>query len=191
MNTGHKLIIMTNKFSLQTALELILEEKEEAEKAVEDFSEKEDHVSENSESESDFDEEGKEEDRPTTQQPGEGNPPAVKRQRTSERVPPPCQQSVPAPACQQQDSAQRDMGHESIWPSKDGNIEWCSTSRPEPPHIAASEKRMVPGPTRLAVDYVVDIRSSFDMFMPPPIKNIILTCSNIEGKECLERGGKI
>ncbi|XP_060780363.1 piggyBac transposable element-derived protein 4-like [Neoarius graeffei] len=176
---------MAKRFSLQTALELILEEKEDCDDAAEeDVSENEDHISEHSESDSEFEEEKTEdhpaESRATIQQPGEGNQ-SAKHKRTSD-IEPPCQQPGPAPACQQQACEQQAIGCETVWLSKDGKIQWCSTSRPEPPRIAANVIQMAPGPTRLAVTYVSDIRSSFDMFMPPPIKNIILDCTNIEGR---------
>lgn len=39
-----------------------------------------------------------------------------------------------------------------------------------------------PGPTRLTVTHVQDIKSSFELFIPDSIQKIIQDCSNIEGR---------
>ena len=47
--------------------------------------------------------------------------------------------------------------------------------------IVANVIRMQPGPTRMAVAHVQDIKSSFELFIPDTIQKIILDCTNFEG----------
>lgn len=54
--------------------------------------------------------------------------------------------------------------------------------------MAANVIKMKPGPTRMAVSLVQDIRSSFELFIPDSIQHIILDCANLEGRRVL--GGK-
>ncbi|XP_069008593.1 LOW QUALITY PROTEIN: piggyBac transposable element-derived protein 4-like [Embiotoca jacksoni] len=68
------------------------------------------------------------------------------------------------------------------WMSKNGEIEWSSCPRNEPPRMAANVIRMQQGPTRMAVSHVQDIKSSFDLFTPDSIQKIILDCTNLEGR---------
>lgn len=42
--------------------------------------------------------------------------------------------------------------------------------------------KMVPGPTRYAVSHVEDLKSSFEIFMTPSIKNTVLRMTNLEGR---------
>lgn len=48
--------------------------------------------------------------------------------------------------------------------------------------MAASVIRMQPGPTRIAVSHVQDIKSSFELFFTDSIQNIILDLTNLEGR---------
>lgn len=48
--------------------------------------------------------------------------------------------------------------------------------------MAANVIKMQPGPTRMAVSLVQDIKSSFELFIPDSIQNIILNCTNLEGR---------
>ena len=57
--------------------------------------------------------------------------------------------------------------------------------------MAANVIRMLPGPTRLAVSHAQDIKSSFDLFMPSPIKRIILDCTNLEGSKVFGERWKV
>ncbi|XP_033960769.1 piggyBac transposable element-derived protein 4-like [Pseudochaenichthys georgianus] len=66
--------------------------------------------------------------------------------------------------------------------SKNGRIEWCSSPISEPTRLSANIIRMVPGPTRMAVTHVHDIKSSFELLMPDSIQNIILDMTNLEGR---------
>ncbi|KAL3969261.1 leucine-rich repeat-containing G protein-coupled receptor 6 [Sarotherodon galilaeus] len=169
---------MAKRLSAAQALQLILEERGASDDDVEEeVSEYEDHISENSESDSDFEEEDEVEHHLIT-----------KRRRV------PCQQPAPGPAHQQpapepgrqQPAPGPEQAHqtasEEIWMSKNGEIEWSSCPRNEPPCRAANVIRMQPGPTRLAVTHVQDIKSSFDLFIPDSIQKIILDCSNLEGR---------
>ncbi|XP_029701933.1 uncharacterized protein [Takifugu rubripes] len=52
----------------------------------------------------------------------------------------------------------------------------------EPPRKAANVIRMQPGPTRMAVTHTQDIESSFELFIPDSIQEIILDCTNLEGR---------
>jgi hypothetical protein len=67
--------------------------------------------------------------------------------------------------------------------------EWSSCSRTEPPRMVANVMRMQPGPTRMVVTDMQDIKSSFELFITYTIHNIILDCINLEGGVFLERDG--
>uniref|UniRef100_A0A669C9C5 PiggyBac transposable element-derived protein domain-containing protein n=1 Tax=Oreochromis niloticus TaxID=8128 RepID=A0A669C9C5_ORENI len=160
---------MAKRLSAAQALQLILEERGASDDDVEEeVSEYEDHISENSESDSDFEEEDEVEHHLIT-----------KRRRV------PRQQPAPEPA-RQQPAPGPEQAHqtasEEIWMSKNGEIEWSSCPRNEPPCRAANVIRMQPGPTRLGVTHVQDIKSSCDLFIPDSIQRIILDCSNLEGR---------
>ena len=133
----------------------------------EEVSEYEDHISENSESDSNSEEEDEVEHQP-------------KRRRAA------LQQPAPGPARQQP----APIASEEIWMSKNGEIEWSSCPRNEPPRRAANVIRMQPGPTRLAVTHVQDIKSSFELFISDSIQKIILDCTNIEGRRVFEERWK-
>ncbi|KAM9770316.1 DNA polymerase delta subunit 4 isoform 1-T1 [Menidia menidia] len=71
---------------------------------------------------------------------------------------------------------------EEIWMSKNVEIQWSSRPRQEPTRKAAGAIRMQPGPTRMAVTHTRDIKSSFELFIPDSIQEIILDCTNFEGR---------
>jgi hypothetical protein len=52
--------------------------------------------------------------------------------------------------------------------------------------IVANVIRMQPGPTRMAVTHVQDIKSSFELFVPDTIQKIILDCMRVFGQRCKE-----
>uniref|UniRef100_A0A3Q3J2G5 PiggyBac transposable element-derived protein domain-containing protein n=1 Tax=Monopterus albus TaxID=43700 RepID=A0A3Q3J2G5_MONAL len=66
--------------------------------------------------------------------------------------------------------------------SKSGDITWSSCPSKEPPHLSSNVLTMQPGPTRMSVTHVQDIRSAFDLLMPDSILQIILDCTNLEGR---------
>eukprot|EP00066_Takifugu_rubripes_P014261 XP_011603527.1 PREDICTED: piggyBac transposable element-derived protein 4-like [Takifugu rubripes] len=155
-------IKMAKRNSAQRALESILEDREVlGDDVEEEVSEFEDHISENSESDSDSEEDDEIEHQPVPKQrraPGPGR-----------------QQPSPGP-----EQASQHGGE--IWMSKNSEIEWSSRPRKGPPHKAANVIRMQPGPTRMAVTHTQDIKSSFELFIPDSIQEIILDCTNLEGR---------
>ncbi|XP_016384135.1 uncharacterized protein LOC107720816 [Sinocyclocheilus rhinocerous] len=74
---------------------------------------------------------------------------------------------------------------ETAYQSKNGNISWTSKTPPQrqrgrfPAHRII---RMTPGPTRLACANAEDIRSTFELFFPDNIKQILIEMTNLEGK---------
>ncbi|XP_059394627.1 piggyBac transposable element-derived protein 4-like [Carassius carassius] len=74
---------------------------------------------------------------------------------------------------------------ETAYQSKNGNILWTSKTPPQrqrgrfPAHRII---RMTPGPTRLACANAKDIRSTFELFFPDDIKQILIEMTNLEGK---------
>jgi hypothetical protein len=64
----------------------------------------------------------------------------------------------------------------------DGEIEWSSCSRKEPTRMAANMIRMQPGPSRMVVTHLQDIKSSFELFIPGNIQKQILDLTNLEGR---------
>ncbi|XP_059394628.1 piggyBac transposable element-derived protein 4-like [Carassius carassius] len=74
---------------------------------------------------------------------------------------------------------------ETAYQSKNGNISWTSKTPPQkqrgrfPAHRII---RMAPGPTRLACANAKDIRSTFELFFPDDIKQILIEMTNLEGK---------
>uniref|UniRef100_A0A9J8C7C7 PiggyBac transposable element-derived protein domain-containing protein n=1 Tax=Cyprinus carpio carpio TaxID=630221 RepID=A0A9J8C7C7_CYPCA len=74
---------------------------------------------------------------------------------------------------------------EMAYKSKNGNISWTSKtpSQRQRGRIPAHRIiRMTPGPTRLACAYAEDIRSTFELFFPDDIKQILIKMTNLEGK---------
>ncbi|XP_016092566.1 piggyBac transposable element-derived protein 4-like [Sinocyclocheilus grahami] len=74
---------------------------------------------------------------------------------------------------------------ETAYQSKNGNISWTSKAPPQrqrgrfPAHRII---RMTPGPTRLACANAKDIRSTFELFFPDDIRQILIEMTNLEGK---------
>nr|XP_020462270.1 LOW QUALITY PROTEIN: piggyBac transposable element-derived protein 4-like [Monopterus albus] len=66
--------------------------------------------------------------------------------------------------------------------SKAGDISWSSCPSKQPPRLSANVITMEPGPTRMAISHVTDIRSTFHLLMPDSILQIILDCTNREGR---------
>lgn len=50
--------------------------------------------------------------------------------------------------------------------------------------------KKVPGPARMAVSHVTDIKSAFELTMSDSIQKIILEMANVEGRRVLERIGR-
>ena len=75
------------------------------------------------------------------------------------------------------------VNQSTILLSKGGKIAWNSEPLPScGRHGAENVINMTPGPTRYATSKIEDEYSSFMMFFPPVVVNIILKNSNIEGK---------
>ncbi len=74
---------------------------------------------------------------------------------------------------------------ETAYRSKNGNISWTSKTPPQrqqgrfPAHRII---KMTPGPTRLACANAEDIKSTFELFFPDDIKQILIEMTNLEGK---------
>ena len=66
--------------------------------------------------------------------------------------------------------------------SKDGNLLWYSSPQDRGGRARGENIiRMTPGPTRYATSRVDDIKSSFQLFLPESIVEIILAMTNLEG----------
>uniref|UniRef100_A0A3Q3KRH5 PiggyBac transposable element-derived protein domain-containing protein n=1 Tax=Monopterus albus TaxID=43700 RepID=A0A3Q3KRH5_MONAL len=160
---------MARRISTPMARKLIFEERECSDvgedsdvEADEDISELEDNISENSELEdiseiseleSEFDDDVLDKDfDPSTK--GE-----------------------PAPGTSHQ---QRAIG--DIFRSRSGDITWSSYPSKEPARRASKILKVRPGPTKMSVTLVKDVRSAFDLLMPDSILQIVLDCTNLEGR---------
>ncbi|XP_053271933.1 piggyBac transposable element-derived protein 4-like [Pleuronectes platessa] len=71
---------------------------------------------------------------------------------------------------------------EVTFQSKDGNLLWYSSPQDRGGRTRGENIiRMSPGPTRYATSRVDDIKSSFQLFLPESIVEIILAMTNLEG----------
>ncbi|XP_076608401.1 LOW QUALITY PROTEIN: uncharacterized protein LOC143333911 [Chaetodon auriga] len=67
--------------------------------------------------------------------------------------------------------------------SKNGEIQWSSSPNMRQAKLSAENIiKTVPGPTRMAVTRVRDIKSAFELVMPNSIQKIILEMTNLEGR---------
>ena len=67
--------------------------------------------------------------------------------------------------------------------SKNGEIQWSSSPNIRQTRMSAENIiKTVPGPTRMAVTRVTDIKSAFELVMPNSIQKIILEMTNLEGR---------
>ncbi|XP_029907418.1 piggyBac transposable element-derived protein 4-like [Myripristis murdjan] len=67
--------------------------------------------------------------------------------------------------------------------SKNGEIQWSSSPNKRQAKLSAENIiKTVPGPTRMAVTRVTDIKSTFELVMPDSIKKVILEMTNLEGR---------
>ena len=89
-------------------------------------------------------------------------------------------QPAPGPV-HQQPAHQQPAGGER-WMPKNCEIEWSSSLRNEPSRMAVNVIRMQPGPMRMVVTHVQNIKSSFELFIPDTNQNIILDCTHLEGR---------
>lgn len=136
---------------------MIFEEKGAFEDHVEEeVSEYEDRISENSESDGEFDEIEEE----IGHQSVTGSAPGPAHQQQASQQPA-SQQPAPGPE-PAPDRARHQVASYEIWISKyrDNNMIIM----------------MQPGPTRMAVSNVQDIKSSFELFRPYSLQSIILDC---------------
>uniref|UniRef100_A0A671XA56 PiggyBac transposable element-derived protein domain-containing protein n=1 Tax=Sparus aurata TaxID=8175 RepID=A0A671XA56_SPAAU len=83
----------------------------------------------------------------------------------------------------QGEEAQEEEAPEVTFQSKGGNLLWYSSSQDRGGR-ARDENiiKMTPGPTRYAISRVDEIKSSFQLFLPASIEEIILEMTNLEGK---------
>ena len=64
--------------------------------------------------------------------------------------------------------------------SKHGEIQWSSSPNMSQAKLSAENIiKTVPGPTRMAVTRVTDIKSAFELVMPNSIQKIILEMTNL------------
>ncbi|XP_048853942.1 piggyBac transposable element-derived protein 4-like [Brienomyrus brachyistius] len=68
-----------------------------------------------------------------------------------------------------------------IFMSRNGQIEWSSSPKIAQPR-SPTKLKMKPGPTRMAVSRVHDIRSAFELFISDSIQQVVLNMTNLEGK---------
>ena len=67
--------------------------------------------------------------------------------------------------------------------SKNSEIQWSSSPNIRQTRMSAENIiKTVPGPTRMAVTRVTDIKSAFELVMPNSIQKIILEMTNLEGR---------
>ncbi|XP_048853945.1 piggyBac transposable element-derived protein 4-like isoform X2 [Brienomyrus brachyistius] len=76
-----------------------------------------------------------------------------------------------------------------IFMSRKGQIEWSSSPKIAQPR-SPTKLKMIPGPTRMAVSRVHDIRSAFELFLPDSIQKIVRKMTNIEGKRIFRKQWK-
>ena len=80
---------------------------------------------------------------------------------------------------------------EVTFQSKDGNLLWYSSPQDRGGRARGENIiRMTPGPTRYATSRVDDIKSSFQLYLPESIVEIILAMTNLEGGVCLRTHGR-
>ncbi len=82
----------------------------------------------------------------------------------------------------EEDCEEADEGQ--TFSSKNGQITWSTTPPPQGPGRASAARvtKLTPGPTRYACSRVEDIKSSFLLFFPSRIQNILVEMTNLEGK---------
>nr|XP_020465890.1 uncharacterized protein LOC109965872 [Monopterus albus] len=78
-----------------------------------------------------------------------------------------------------------------VYMARSTGISWSSHPYKQPPRLAANVISMEPGPTRMAISHVRDIKSAFSEVMPDSILDIILDCTNIEGRRVYGERWKI
>ncbi|XP_059401128.1 piggyBac transposable element-derived protein 4-like [Carassius carassius] len=73
---------------------------------------------------------------------------------------------------------------EAAYQSKNGKILWTPSPLPQKQQVRfpAHHIKRTPGPTRLAYVNAEDIRSTFELFFPDDIKQILIEMTNLEGK---------
>ena len=70
--------------------------------------------------------------------------------------------------------------------SKNGEIQWSSTPNTCQATLSAENIiKTVPGPTRMAVTCVTDIKSAFELLIPNCIQKIIIEMTNLEERRVL------
>ncbi|XP_041864774.1 piggyBac transposable element-derived protein 4-like [Melanotaenia boesemani] len=70
-----------------------------------------------------------------------------------------------------------------VFKSKRGDMAWSSS--PYDTHSRAPTENIIkrtPGPTRFAVSHAHDIKTTFELFIPPSLEKILLEMTNMEGR---------
>lgn len=77
------------------------------------------------------------------------------------------------------EEAREEEASEVTFQSKGGNLLWYSSSQDKGGRARVENiVRMRPGPTRYAISRVDDVRSSFQLFLPESMEDIILDMTN-------------
>nr|XP_020457618.1 piggyBac transposable element-derived protein 4-like [Monopterus albus] len=75
--------------------------------------------------------------------------------------------------------------------SKSREVSWSFYPSKQPPRLAANVITMEPGPTTMAISHVSDIKSAFHVLMPDLFLQIILDCTNHEGRRVYREKWKV
>lgn len=77
-----------------------------------------------------------------------------------------------------------EISSQQTYPSKDGKYMWSEKSDRSSAGRYSTENILntVPGPTQYAISRVTNIKSAFELFIPPDVEKIIIEMSNTEGK---------
>lgn len=83
----------------------------------------------------------------------------------------------------EEDSGEEGPEGDPSFLSKNGEILWSSSPPPQTPGRARGEEimRKTPGPTRYAISRAEDIKSTFELYFPSSIQNILVSMTNMEG----------
>ncbi|XP_067234874.1 piggyBac transposable element-derived protein 4-like [Chanodichthys erythropterus] len=83
-----------------------------------------------------------------------------------------------------EDSEEESPEEDPNFLSKNGEILWSLSPSPQTPGRARAEEiiRKTPGPTRYACSRAEDIKSTFELYFPRSIQNILVRMTNLEGR---------
>ncbi|XP_033943723.1 piggyBac transposable element-derived protein 4-like [Pseudochaenichthys georgianus] len=76
-----------------------------------------------------------------------------------------------------------DIRPDETFMSKNGKIQWSSSPNGRQATLSAANiMKAVPGPTRMAVSHVTDIKSAFELVISNTVLKIVLDMTNLEGR---------